>query len=182
MSSSTAKKNDVESGEASPLLKGSQTSYDPESEPPPLEEMKENTLKERAVAGAAAVAFSTSIAAMVMESNPAVYVSGAVGTCVAPYAAMQQEKITQVEALKQTNERLESEVQQLQHENERLSNQVNELESSVLQYVSCCDAHCEKMHVIMTLTAYCVSACRILTTCILSCLYFHSLFIYYFYF
>jgi len=72
---------------------------------------------------------------MCLETNPAVYVSGVVGAGVAPYAAMQQEKITQVEALSQTNERLESEVTQLQHENERLSTQVNNLESSVLQYV-----------------------------------------------
>ena len=130
-----ASKKDVEAGESTPLVgdNNGSTSFDPENEPPPLEEMKENTLKERAVAAGAAVAFSTSIAAMCLESNPAVYVSGVVGAAVAPYAAIQQEKITQVEALKQTNERLESEVTQLQHENERLSTQVNDLESSVLQ-------------------------------------------------
>ena len=129
-------KNDVETGEGTPLLNEEPTTqYSPENEPPPLQEMKENTLKERAVAGASAVAFTTSIAAMCLESNPVVYVSGVVGAAVAPYATMQQEKITQCEALEQTNERLESEVQQLQHENERLSTQVNQLESSVLQYV-----------------------------------------------
>jgi uncharacterized protein YoxC len=94
--------------------------------------MKQHSFKERTVAGASAVAFSTSIAAMCLESNPSVYVSGVVGAVVAPYATIQQEKITQCEALEQTNERLESEVQQLQHENERLSTQVNQLESSVL--------------------------------------------------
>lgn len=125
--------NDVETGESTPLLDGSQ--YSPDNEPPPLKEMKQHSFKERTVAGASAVAFSTSIAAMCLESNPSVYVSGVVGAVVAPYATIQQEKITQCEALEQTNERLESEVQQLQHENERLSTQVNQLESSVLQYV-----------------------------------------------
>jgi hypothetical protein len=125
--------NDVETGESTPLLDSSQ--YSPDNEPPPLKEMKEHSFKERTVAGASAVAFSTSIAAMCLESNPSVYVSGVVGAAVAPYATIQQEKITQCEALEQTNERLESEVQQLQHENERLSTQVNQLESSVLQYV-----------------------------------------------
>ena len=119
--------NDVEIGEGTPLV----SSYSPENEPPPLKDMKENTLKERAVAGAAAVAFSTSIASMVLESNPAVYVSSAIGTCVAPYAAMQQEKITQVHALQETNERMTAEVQQLQDENLRLKSQVSQLEASV---------------------------------------------------
>jgi len=56
MMATSLKKTDVEVGESSPLIRNESTpSYDPESEPPPLEEMKENTLKERAVAGAAAV-------------------------------------------------------------------------------------------------------------------------------
>jgi demethoxyubiquinone hydroxylase (CLK1/Coq7/Cat5 family) len=127
MASAKAAAADVEApDERTPL-------YSPENEPPPLKEMKENTLKERAVAGTAAVAFSTSIAAMLLEHNPSVYVSGGIGCVVAPYAAIQQEKITQVEALKQTNERLTEEVQQLQDENVRLQNAANELESSVLQ-------------------------------------------------
>jgi hypothetical protein len=108
--------------------------HSPQNEPPPLRDMKENTLKERAVAGAAAVGFSTSIAAMLLEhNNPSVYVSGGIGCVVAPYAAIQQEKITQVEALKQTNERLTDEVQQLQDENVRLQAAAKDLESSVLQ-------------------------------------------------
>lgn len=46
-------------------------------------------------------------------------------------AAMQQTKLTQVEALKQTNERISDEVAQLQKENVRLQTQVAAMEESV---------------------------------------------------
>jgi uncharacterized protein YlxW (UPF0749 family) len=89
------------------------------------------------VIGTAAVAVSTCIGSMLLEAptHPSVYVSSAIGCVVAPYTAIQQEKITQVEALSQTNERLTEEVQELQEENVRLQTQVNDLEQSVHQYV-----------------------------------------------
>ena len=83
------------------------------------------------VSSLSVLSVSTSVAAMLVESNPSVYVSGAIGAAVAPYAALQQQKLTEVEALKQTNQRLDEEVSQLKYENERLQTQVNELESSV---------------------------------------------------
>lgn len=154
-----------------PVATESTPLFSPENEPPPLKDMKEHTLKERAVAGTAAVActyschetkypnqeicqsiytfcvlftiiffdscvyvlVSTSLASMLLEHNPAVYVSGIIGCAISPYAAIQQEKITQVEALKQTNERLEEEGTQLLSENVRLKTQVQEMESSVIQ-------------------------------------------------
>jgi len=68
---------------------------------------------------------------MALEHHPSVYVSGTVGAVVAPLSYIQQEKITETEALKETNERLTMEVDNLHAENERLSSTVNELESSV---------------------------------------------------
>lgn len=100
-------------------------------EPPPLKDMQAHSIKEKLVGGAALVGLTTSVAAMAIESNPAVYVSGAIGSVVAPMAAMQQTKLTQVEALKQTNERISEEVGQLQKENVRLQTQVAAMEESV---------------------------------------------------
>jgi type III secretory pathway component EscS len=39
---------------------------------------------------------------MAIVSNPVVYVSGAIGTIVAPVAAIQQTKLTEVAAMKET--------------------------------------------------------------------------------
>lgn len=70
---------------------------------------------------------------MMVESNPAVYVSGIIGVAIAPYAVIQQQKLTQCEALKQTNQRMGEEVTQLKEENVRLQSTVQELETSVVQ-------------------------------------------------
>lgn len=68
---------------------------------------------------------------MAIVSNPVVYVSGAIGTIVAPVAAIQQTKLTEVAAMKETNHRLNSEVDSLKAEHERLAAQVSSLETSV---------------------------------------------------
>ena len=65
--------------------------------------------------------------------NPFVWVSGFLGLIIAPMAAFQQHKLTQVEALAQTNERLSSEVDQLSAENGRLQASVQQMEESVLK-------------------------------------------------
>ena len=134
--------DDVEAvGESTPLLhSGSNDNSNNDnnsSEPPPLQEMKAESLKERAVAVTAGVSFLSSIAAIIFEAtaHPVVWVSGILGAILAPYAAMQQQKLTQVEALNQTNERMEQEVEQLAAENVRLSKQVQEMEESVIKYV-----------------------------------------------
>jgi hypothetical protein len=134
--STSAAAGDVEVGESTPLLhSGSGTSNS--DEPPPLQEMKAESLKERAVAVTAGVSFLSSIAAILFEAtaHPVVWVSGVLGAVLAPYAAMQQQKLTQVEALNQTNERMEQEVEQLAAENVRLTRQVQEMEESVIKYV-----------------------------------------------
>jgi hypothetical protein len=122
------------SDERTPLMASSSLLSFPE--PPPLKAIKENTWKERAVTGTAAVAVSTCIGSMLLEAQqPSVYVSSAIGCLVAPYTAVQQEKITQVEALTETNERLTNQVQELHDENTRLQTQVHDLEQSLVQYV-----------------------------------------------
>jgi cell division protein FtsB len=65
--------------------------------------------------------------------NPIVFLSGVLGILIAPAAALQQHKLTQVEALAQTNERLASEVDQLTAERGRLTASVNSMEESVLK-------------------------------------------------
>ena len=91
---------DPELGEQSPLLSPGVVDDDE-----PLKELKASSRAEKAVAGVSAVSFGASVAAMLLESNPVVYVSGMIGVIVSPYAAIQQSKITQVQALDQTNER-----------------------------------------------------------------------------
>jgi cell division protein FtsB len=119
---------DLEAGEGTPLLSSA-------GEPAPLQEMKAESLKERAVAGTAAVSCVTSVLAVLFEatSHPTVWVSGILGAVLAPYAALQQRKLTQTEALHQTNERMAQEVEQLTAENGRLSKQVKEMEETVIK-------------------------------------------------
>jgi hypothetical protein len=88
---------DIEIGEQTPLFQN-----DDET---PLEDIEHSTRREKAVAGVSAISFGTSFAAMLFEGNLLVYISGLVGIIVAPYATIQQQKITEVDALKETNER-----------------------------------------------------------------------------
>ena len=67
--------------------------------------MVKDSIKEKAVAGVSAATFVASVMSMLIESNPLVYISGTIGAAISPYAAIQQQKITQVDALAETNER-----------------------------------------------------------------------------
>jgi len=118
--------------ETTPLIgKQDDDDDDERKRPPKLKAMEAHSLKEKLVSGAAFVGLTASVAAMAIESNPSVYVSGAIGAIVAPVAAMQQSKLTQVEALNQSNERLSDEVAVLQANNVKLQTQVSKLEASV---------------------------------------------------
>lgn len=94
---------DLETGERSPLMSkaGNNTNTNNNK---PLKPM-DNSVLEKAVAGAGVVSFSTSVLAMLLERNPVIYISGLIGAGIAPYAVLQQQKITQVEALAETNKR-----------------------------------------------------------------------------
>ena len=76
----------------------------------------------------------TSLLSIFLEasaSQPSVLISGALGLVLAPYAAFQQRKITEIEALKETNEVMQDEVAHLTAENSRLQAQVQQIEKSV---------------------------------------------------
>jgi hypothetical protein len=115
---------DPELGEQTPLLGGS-------SDEKPLEEIEDWTRREKAVAGVSAVSFTSSVAGMMIMPDPLVLVSGTIGCAVAPYVAIQQQKITHVQALAETNKRVEEEVAELHRSNESLQRQVQELTKSV---------------------------------------------------
>ena len=87
---------DMEVGERTPLVNG-----DDEV----LKDLPESTKKEKAVAGLAVISFVASIASIVFISNPITYISGILGAVMSPYAAIQQHKITDVDALSETNQR-----------------------------------------------------------------------------
>lgn len=65
--------------------------------------------------------------------HPLLWISSLLGMFVGVTAPFQQHKLTQVEALAQTNERLSSEVDQLTAENMRLHASVQQMEESVLK-------------------------------------------------
>mmetsp|Transcript_18615 Transcript_18615/g.40508 ORF Transcript_18615/g.40508 Transcript_18615/m.40508 type:complete len:256 (+) Transcript_18615:43-810(+) len=118
---------DIEAPTESTPLKGNDLDEDDE----PLGSIPENTTKEKIVAAAAVVGAGTNIAAMVMEGGIATKVSGTIGTLLAPYSALQQQKITETQAMKETCERLDEEVTNLKVENDRLNASVGELQTSV---------------------------------------------------
>jgi len=63
--------------------------------------------------------------------HPSVLISSALGLVLSPYAAFQQRKITQTQALKETNEVLEAEVAHWTAENARLQASVQNMQQSV---------------------------------------------------
>lgn len=113
---------DLELGENTPLIGGKK----------PLGDLPKYTWKERAVAGLAAVSVAVSIVSIIVSlANPLVLCSAVLGLIAAPYAVFQQQKITQVLALAETNKRVREEVDQLNRENRKLQENVEHLESSV---------------------------------------------------
>jgi myosin heavy subunit len=75
----------------------------------------------------------TSLISMMAEysataiQHPAIVVSGILGMILSPYAKFQQEKLTQVKALEQTNSVLEDELKYLKQQYEQISKRVEEV-------------------------------------------------------
>lgn len=130
--SSYLRDDDVEIGEQTPLLQQRTTTAEDDMV---LQDMKAESLKERAVTATAFVGFFSSITSIILEAtaHPSVWVSGILGLVIAPYSALQQKKLTHVEALQQTNQVLEVEVENLEAENARLKQTIQEMEESVLK-------------------------------------------------
>lgn len=113
---------DLELGESTPLIGNKE----------PLGELPEHSWKEKAVAVLATISVAASVVSIIISlGNPLVLASAVLGLLAAPYVVFQQQKITQVEALVETNERVREEVDQLQRENRKLQENVEQLESSV---------------------------------------------------
>jgi len=91
----------------------------------------ESTPMEKATTGLATVAVATSVGAMIMVGGAVVYVAGGLSCFIAPYAAYQQTKLTDIAALKETHEKVEQEVNRLEHENKRLAASVEDLGATV---------------------------------------------------
>lgn len=133
---------DLEAGEKTYLLSGQKSTKkdagvdadadvdaDEEEEQPGISLAR---IKAKAVTGAAALSMGASAAALVVGgSNPLVMASGAIGLAIAPYAAMQENKLVDLKVLENINEKMEEEVDALALENERLLATLNELEGSV---------------------------------------------------
>ena len=130
----------AEAGESTPLIVSEtgllSADNNNDDEPPPLQEMKAETLKERAVtifAVAGTLTSAVTLFFLTSMSNPTLYVSSLLGVLISPFCALQQRKLTQVEALKQTNQRFEEEVADLSSTHARLTKQVQSLHEEVLK-------------------------------------------------
>lgn len=71
--------------------------------------------------------------AMAVNRSIFVYVSGGIGLCVAPIAALRQRALAREEGIRDIQRKLSKEVGRLTAENEKLTNSVDELEQTVGQ-------------------------------------------------
>mmetsp|Transcript_2526 Transcript_2526/g.3830 ORF Transcript_2526/g.3830 Transcript_2526/m.3830 type:complete len:271 (+) Transcript_2526:322-1134(+) len=135
--------NEEYTGEAAPAADNLETGGDPGEgedgsagveEKKGLSRVKESTWAERGTTLAATGAVGISVTDMILEAasgSSLPYVSGGVTSVMAPYAAYQQTKLTDIAALKETEEALRKEVDQLAEENNRLHKNVEELGETV---------------------------------------------------
>lgn len=97
-----------------------------------LGEIPEYTCFERIVGGIAGVAVISSLLTIALYfSNPVAIAAGAGSAILGPYAYMQQRKLSDIRALKETHEALAKEVETLKFENRRLRAGVDDLSDTV---------------------------------------------------
>lgn len=74
----------------------------------------------------------TSAAALIIAGfNPIIYLTAIAGIIIPPYSALQEQKITDCRALKETNMAMAREMENFKYNNDRLKTENNELEASV---------------------------------------------------
>lgn len=76
----------------------------------------------------------TSLLSLLVEASitaPTVYVIGILGILLSPYTIIQQRKITEIDALRIMNNKMENEVNILSYDNDQLNEQVNTISISV---------------------------------------------------
>jgi FtsZ-binding cell division protein ZapB len=104
---------------------------DPEDDDKILGEVEEWTPVEKSVTIFASAAVVSSIISLVITFNPVSKFAAILGILIPPYCVYQERKITDIKALKETNQRLEYEVSQLSSSNETLNLQNNQIEASL---------------------------------------------------
>ena len=96
-----------------------------------LKPIPETTPLERVAAGAAVASVVTALAAMIVEASAVVLVGGLLSAVVGPYAYYQQTQLTDIKALKETQEKIQMEVDRLTAENNRLAHNIDNLSETV---------------------------------------------------
>lgn len=109
------------------------------------------TYRELFIAGTAStsVTFAT-LSLIIAYINPVVLVTSVLGIIVPPYSALQEQKITDCKAMRQTNVVMEQELNNFQYNNDRLHEQNDELEATVDRLKDMKDAYkeCQSMKVV----------------------------------
>lgn len=82
---------------------------DPETGKGFLKPLPETTLSERIAGGAAGASVVTALAAMIFEGGFVVLLGGVLSAVVGPYAYYQQTQLTDIKALKETQEKIQVE-------------------------------------------------------------------------
>eukprot|EP00568_Trieres_chinensis_P001133 CAMPEP_0183306826 /NCGR_PEP_ID=MMETSP0160_2-20130417/14850_1 /TAXON_ID=2839 ORGANISM="Odontella Sinensis, Strain Grunow 1884" /NCGR_SAMPLE_ID=MMETSP0160_2 /ASSEMBLY_ACC=CAM_ASM_000250 /LENGTH=224 /DNA_ID=CAMNT_0025470293 /DNA_START=97 /DNA_END=768 /DNA_ORIENTATION=+ len=118
---------DIEIGESTPLFSDEPHDDDDDED---LRDIKECTRLEAVVGGAAAATGITSLITLIFEGGMFPRFSGAAGLIVSPYGAFQQQKMTDISALKETNEHMREEVDNLKSNNDDLQKHTAELDAS----------------------------------------------------
>lgn len=124
------------SGEGSlpppPPVHANNSKMNPEDDDKYLTRIPPWTVRELIVAGLATVATILSIVIILIPFlNPFVFVTGLLGIFIAPYSALQEQKITDTKAMQQTNAAMERELANLKEQNERIAHENERLEESV---------------------------------------------------
>lgn len=88
-------------------------------------------LPEYVAGGLAGVSVVSTIFAMVVSQSGVIITSGILACGLGPYGYYQQTKLTDIEGLKETREKLEQEISMLKDSNERFHNELIELNETV---------------------------------------------------
>lgn len=96
-----------------------------------LKPIPETTPMERVAGIFACAAVVTALMAMIIEGSTVVIIAGILSAVVGPFAYYQQTELTDIKALKETEEKMRMEVDRLTSENKRLAHNIDEMSESV---------------------------------------------------
>lgn len=118
--------------------------FDPEDDDEYLKKLPEWTAREMVISGVAGASVVSSVAALIIAGiNPIIYMTAIAGIVIPPYSALQEQKITDCKAMKETNMAMEREMQNLKYNNDRLKAENDEIENSVKRLQDMQDAYSE---------------------------------------